>query len=310
MADGDKPTTKRSRAPLSGLLAVPQSAAAPQTPVLPLQGNEASPPAAQDTFQPNYVFTTPANQVTVFCNEIPAIPGISDEDSYLFITRDRDDSEGYRAFVVPKSDPTKQHEIPMTDAVLDTDKKEFRAKLADGHNYVWSSLSAMLDGLHIVDFDRNSVKAHNLIKEPFYAGGDCDDYGCMQYGWTGESWRITTKDYKTGILREFTQEPGSVRGTLVIVQGDPFHGDTLDYHSLDDEMKRAPVSVSSNAAPPADMAWLVKSDESLFASYGHHANQYPEKQQLPALIKAADDAKNPKPDMRKSSSVRRDAAAP
>jgi hypothetical protein len=101
--------------------------------VVPQQNSQDSPPP---------IFTAPKRQSVSFVAEIPRVEGIADEDSYLFITGDKSAEDvlqfkGWRAFVVSKSDPTKQHEVSLSNVDFDTEvRHEFRAKLGPGHDFV------------------------------------------------------------------------------------------------------------------------------------------------------------------------------
>jgi hypothetical protein len=170
---------------------------------------------------------------------------------------------GWRAFIVPKSDSSKQQEIPVTDAELETvSRHEFRAKLGQGHNFIIGmnseSISSSFDGKDIRIIDTVSPEFDRLVKRPFdwtWTGNNSESHG----EFTGDSWIISQKDLKTGRIEKFTQSGTSGLGRLEIIQGDPETEGGLDLGRnpkwrTNGETERTPKTSSSKLVSlPDDM---------------------------------------------------------
>jgi len=267
--------SRRNQALLNARLSVPptadsdteiQQSAAPATATpSPATSNKdgAAPP----------VFVVPKNGSLDYAAEITGrIDGISEEDSYLFITADdwkaTRENRKYRAFVVPKSDPSKQYEIPA-DAEFDLDQEQFRVKLRKAHakeaNLVvnFLSLVANIDGRPIRSIDTASDECDSLVGKPRLSWGWSAEKETKNT-FTGESWILIYKDRKTGVIRRFTQSANSNRGQLEMFQGDPEGPpaeNDVETHITDfgmsafagGQLERTPLSVSRDVLLPDDM---------------------------------------------------------
>jgi hypothetical protein len=180
------------------------------------------------------VFTVPAQNYLWWAAEIPdRVEGITEEDSYLFITSDEspisdNKKKKYRAFIVPKSDPSKQYEISATNGEDDMGRAEFRIDLGQGHQFVGGATSsafmATLDGKKIRHIDNANIagsEIHDLVKQGKSRASWIGDNGEINICLTGDdTWIITTKDWKTGRIERFTQSGTSGLGRLDVIQGD------------------------------------------------------------------------------------------
>jgi hypothetical protein len=177
------------------------------------------------------IFTAPEGQNVFLAEEITGpVKGICDEDSYLFITQNacpydhRSDTPGWRAFVVSKRDPTKQHEIAISNVGFGEPRGQIHATLGNGHELSLSSVSASgaLDGV----LDGVSARGiwgreyDKLVKQQAWRGGTHDTSFSTEYIFTGESWIIMRKDLASGRIERFTQDGRSNLGRLEIIQGD------------------------------------------------------------------------------------------
>jgi len=204
------------------------------------------------------VFTAPKGQTVVFAEDITGgVKGITDSDSYLFITKDDDVGQGtkLRAYIVPKDDPSKQHEVSLTNTRIDQGHDAingFRATLGEGHELVVKASGingktggAWVDGKSVRSIDGvyDSYEWHALtgqyrcIMSEGVGGSHAEDAVGVRMGSfaTGDSWMLVQKDSKTGRILKFTQSGTGNLGRLEVIQGDPV--DKAEYVRLHDEMQ-------------------------------------------------------------------------
>src|ERR1035441_8531128 len=140
----------------------------------------------------------------------------------------------YRAFIVPKGDPSEQYEIPATNGEDDLDHHEFHIKLGKDHAFVVnfrrsdpatntpSAFEPTLDGKEvrlIGTANTAGSEIHDLVKQSeivrSWSGDDDQTYICR----TGDdTWIITRKNFDTGRIERFTQSETSGLGRLDIIQ--------------------------------------------------------------------------------------------
>jgi hypothetical protein len=223
------------------------------------------------------VFTSPKGQRVVFAEDITGgIKGITDSDSYLFITKDDDVGQGtkLRAYIVPKNDPSKQHEVSLTHTQIDQGHdliNGFRATLGQGHELVvkasginGKSGGAWLDGEQVRTIDNEydhfewhrllghrmwvSLPSFGLVDSSVHPEGGISHEGiseatCM----TGSSVTFFQKNYETGRILKFTQSGTSNLGRVEVIQGEPRN---IDWMS---EVDRPPISSRDGVALPKEM---------------------------------------------------------
>lgn len=207
------------------------------------------------------VFTAPNGQTVSFALQIPgdANGDFVKEDSYLFITEDGffKGGKGLRAFIVPKSDPSKQFELSVSNAVLDTTvNHQFRATLGKGHSLVVGTDSTSLDG-HGAGLINNNCMIDDLVRQATWmsCGGSVNFED--QTTFSGDSIVISRKDFKTGIIKRFTQDGATNHGRLDTIQGNPVSQEQMRNDEAcnwlrNGEMDRVPIS--SKVGPlPQDM---------------------------------------------------------
>ena len=222
------------------------------------------------------VFTVPRDQEVAFAFELPGDPGgIAKEDSYLFMTTTTfdpflDEHAQRHAFIVPKSDPSKVHEVSLSNIGWDTEVKHeiFWGTLGGEHKLVTGMSSSTLDGRRVRLLE-NLCEIDDLVRQPLFGVGIADSSGDKkdkddEFYYNGESWIITQKDLGTGVVRKFTQSGTSSLGRL-----ETFH---------DGESGQAQQDSSSNLVPlPSDMkehAWADMSDAEAGKSYGGYVYRH------------------------------------
>ncbi len=217
------------------------------------------------------VFTVPRDQEVAFAFELPGDPGgIAKEDSYLFITTADPffDAHAQRhAFIVPKSDPSKVHEVSLSNMGWDTKvKHEIWATLGGEHKLVTGMSSNTLDGRRVRALE-NPCEIDDLVRQPLFGVGSAGSSGDKkddEFYYNGESWIITQKDLGTGVVRKFTQSGTSSLGRL-----ETFH---------DGKSGQARQDSSSNLVPlPSDMkehAWWDMQNAKAGKSYGGYVYRH------------------------------------
>lgn len=234
------------------------------------------------------VFTAPKGQTVVFAEDITGgVKGITDSNSYLFITRDDDDvgqEARLRAYIVPKDNPSKQHEVSLTNTEITgftqgtgkTDQGHeyingFRATLGQGHELVVKASGlegrdggAWLDGKQVRtiddEYDRNEwhlllgermwicLPSFDLVDSSVHPEGGISNEGISEAAFmTGPSVTLLQKDYETGRILKFTQSGTSNLGRVEVIQGEPRNTHWMG------EVDRPPISSHDGVALPKEM---------------------------------------------------------
>ena len=173
--------------------------------VLPVKGTHRNLSLSDGEVLPPSIFTEPKGQTVEWMAEITGpVAGITKDDSYLVITADGN-WDKRRAFVVPKSDPSNQYEISVADAEIDTERREFRAKLGE-HRLSFvngESSGASLDGKHVRDIPRDSRELNRLVTRHYSYSSE--GIRSRSHGeFTNGSWVFLTENRYTGRIERFT----------------------------------------------------------------------------------------------------------